>query len=460
MPDKKSRILELVIRVGVVLLVFLILVATPPWMADVSSAPAPVQGGVDPTAIWNLPEIQEPMTLNTEVVAGPIHAVTLGVNLDVIQVKFNSINQGDGPIRIHGFVAIPTGHALGTLPAVVYGHGAGDQADEDVARNLAAMLSAVTISFSGPGQGLSTGAPSTAQNWLNTVPDIRNSWLYQYVYSAMRAVTYLATLPQVDPQRIGMTGISAGGLMTWIANGVDNRLAAAYPIMATGNWPQSLAAGSWFLTFPLGEAGLAPDSPPALAFEQYLDPIHYLDRQHAPVMLINGAQDEFFPITTTRSTYEAVRASEKRLEIIYDWDHRYFASSSRQYDTYNNTLNAGRRIFGDAQAWFKWHLADGEPLPPIPQVSVTTRDGRSVFTVAPEYARGARAARLIFSRDRAYTVDRASMTRRLDGSYSADLPGSTTDLVFFVEVEWPGPVYLSSVPGLPDGFVPRIRPPQ
>jgi dipeptidyl aminopeptidase/acylaminoacyl peptidase len=418
------------------------------------------QGGFDLTEIWDLAEIQDPTTLNADVVAGPTRVVTNGVPVDVIQVKFNSIDRGDGPIRIHGFVAIPTGHAMETLPAIVYGHGAGDQADEDVARMLAARLSAVAISFSGPGQGLSTGAPSTAQNWLNTVPDIRNSWLYQYAYSAMRAVTYLATLPQVDPQRMGMTGISAGGLMTWIANGVDDRLAAAYPIMATGDWLRSLQADSWFLAFPLGEAGLAADSPPAIAFAQYLDPIHYADRQHAPVMLINGAQDEFFPIDTTRSTYEAVRAPEKRLEIIYDWDHGYFAESSRQYDTYNNVLKAAKRILGDAEAWFKWHMADGESMPPIPQVSVAQRDGRSVFTIAPEYARGAKRARLIYSRDRAYTFDRTRMTRRLDGSYSASLPGDTTDLVYYVEVEYPPSVYLSSIPELPEGFIPRIRPPQ
>ncbi|MBI3950327.1 MAG: acetylxylan esterase [Acidobacteria bacterium] len=460
MTDGRSSLPVLAVRGLIMFLIAMLFAVTPSWVADIPNSPVQAQGEFDPSEIWNLAEIQDPTTLNAEVVAGPTRGVTAGVEMNVIQVKFNSIDRGAGPIHIHGFVAIPTGHASGMLPAVVYGHGAGDQADEDVARTLAARLSAVTISFSGPGQGLSTGAPSTWQNWLNTIPDIRNSWLYQYVYSAMRAVTYLATLPEVNRQRIGMTGISAGGLMTLIANGVDDRLAAAYPIMATGDWRRSLEAGSWFFAFPLGETGFTPDSPEVLAFERNLDPIHYAGRQHAPVMLINGAQDEFFPITTTRSTYEALRAPEKRLEVIYDWDHGYYANSSRQYDTYNNTLNAAKRIFGDAEAWFKWHLADSEPVPPIPQVSLTQRDGKAIFTVAPEHARGAKAIRLFYSRDRAYTFDRNQMTRRFDGSYSTSLPGDMTDLVYFVEVEWPRSLYLSSIPGMPDGFVPRVRPPQ
>ena len=417
------------------------------------------QEDVDPAEIWDVTEIQDPTTLDAEIVAGPVRKRSLGVALDVSEVTFNSIDLGDGPIRIHGFVAVPVGHSAGSLPGLVYGHGAGDEADEEIARDLAAMINAVTISFSGPGQGQSTGPSSTPENWLNTIPDIRRSWLYQYVYSAMRAVTYLMTRPEVDPRRIGMTGISAGGLMTLIANGVDDRLAAAYPIMATGNFRQSLESGSWLNAFPIGDEGLTADSPEVLAFERYLDPIQYADRQHAPVLLINGAQDEFFPINTTRSTYLALRAPATRLEVIFDWDHGYYASSSGLFDTYNNTPNAAKRIFGDARAWFHWHLADGPSLPPIPDVSVTERDGESVFTVARASARGARAVRLLYSDDGAYTFHRLRMHRQLDGSYQVRLPGDASELVYFVEVQWPGPLFLTSVPHLPDGFTPRIRPP-
>lgn len=459
MSYKKSFPLMLSARCWVALLIALWLVALPHFTTGIHPQSSHAQGEFDPAEIWDLAEIKNPLTLNAAVIAGPTRVRTNRVSMDVMQVAFDSIDVGDGPIRIHGFVAIPTGHAPGTLPALVYGHGAGDQADEDVAKTLAAMLKAVTISFSGPGQGRSTGAPSQWQNWLNTVPDIRRSWLYQYAYSAMRAVTYLTTLPAVNRQKIGMTGISAGGLMTWIANGVDDRLVAAYPIMATGDFRRSLEAGSW-ISLLMSETGLTPDSPPVIAFERYLDPIHYAGRQHAPVMLINGAQDEFFPITTTRSTYEATRAPDKRLEIIYDWDHGYYAGSSRLYDTYNNTVNATKRILGNAQAWFDWHLHDGEPLPPMPQVSSRQQGNETLFVVPGALVAGARKVQLIYSRDRAYTFERELMRRRSDGSYGVSLPGDVSDLVYFVEAEYPGSVYVSSLPEFPEGFVPRIRPPQ
>jgi cephalosporin-C deacetylase-like acetyl esterase len=417
------------------------------------------QGGFDPTEIWDLAEIQDPGTLHAEVVDGPKQVKEMGVPLDVFQVKFDSIDRGAGPIRIHGFVAVPSGHRPGTLPAIIYGHGAGDKGDETIARELAAQNRAAAISFSGPGQGRSTGPSSTAVNWLNTVPDIRDCWLYQYAYSAMRAVTYMATLPQVDARRTGMTGISAGGLITWIVNGVDDRLAAALPLMATGDWPRSLQAGSWFLAFPLGDAGLSADSPQAQAFQRYLDPIHYADRQHAPVLLMNGAQDEFFPIDTTRSTFEAVRAPEKRLEIIYDWDHGYFAGSTGLHNSYNNLFAALNRVLGDSRAWFDWHTADGPALPPTPEVSARQTGGYSVFTVAPEFVNDAAAVQLIYSRDNAYSFKRLPLRRQPDGSYSGRLVGTVVNAVYFVEVQWPGPLFLTSIPELPEGFVPHIRPP-
>ena len=96
---------------------------------------------------------------------------------------------------------------------------------------------------------------------------------------------------------------------------------------------------------------------------------------------------------------------------------------------------------------------------PIPQVSVQHSDGQSIFTVAREYAIKADKVQLIYSRDNAYTFDRVQMKRRLDGCYSVRLEGDTTNLVYFVEVRWPGPIYLTSIPEMPEGFVPRIRPP-
>jgi dienelactone hydrolase len=50
------------------------------------------------------------------------------------------------------------------------------------------------------------------------------------VYEIRQAVTYLQGRPDVDPDRIGMTGMSFGGITTFYTWLVDERIAAAAPI--------------------------------------------------------------------------------------------------------------------------------------------------------------------------------------------------------------------------------------
>ena len=50
-----------------------------------------------------------------------------------------------------------------------------------------------------------------------------------FTWDGIRAVDYLLTRPEVDPARIGVTGISGGGMATSYAWAADDRLAAAAP---------------------------------------------------------------------------------------------------------------------------------------------------------------------------------------------------------------------------------------
>jgi dienelactone hydrolase len=43
----------------------------------------------------------------------------------------------------------------------------------------------------------------------------------------MHVLDYLATRQDVDQGRIGLTGISLGGMITWLAAAADPRIAAA-----------------------------------------------------------------------------------------------------------------------------------------------------------------------------------------------------------------------------------------
>ena len=56
------------------------------------------------------------------------------------------------------------------------------------------------------------------------------------------AHSLLRSWPRVDPERIGLTGISWGGYLTCIATGVDNRFKFAIPVSPAHARESSLPA--------------------------------------------------------------------------------------------------------------------------------------------------------------------------------------------------------------------------
>ncbi len=55
------------------------------------------------------------------------------------------------------------------------------------------------------------------------------------VWNAMRALDYLQTRPDVDPARLGVTGISGGGAMSWFLGAADPRVRCVVPVCQTGS---------------------------------------------------------------------------------------------------------------------------------------------------------------------------------------------------------------------------------
>ncbi len=54
------------------------------------------------------------------------------------------------------------------------------------------------------------------------------------VWNAMRALDYLQSRPDVDPERLGVTGLSGGGVISWCLGAADERVKCIVPVCQTG----------------------------------------------------------------------------------------------------------------------------------------------------------------------------------------------------------------------------------
>lgn len=55
------------------------------------------------------------------------------------------------------------------------------------------------------------------------------------VWNAMRALDYLETRPDVDADRMGVTGLSGGGVISWCLGAADERVKVVVPVCQTGS---------------------------------------------------------------------------------------------------------------------------------------------------------------------------------------------------------------------------------
>lgn len=430
----------------------------------------------DPLSLWDLQTLQDPSTLQVQVLS--TETVLEGLTpVQVQELRYTSYESEAcelRPIVLEAWLAIPIS-LLGSpsdRPGLVVAHGLGAWAEPGSASNPAAQLGAVVLAWSGPGQGASEGTPSTPDHLFDVMASPRDSWFWEHAVAGIRGLSLLQTLPEVDPTRLAMSGYSGGAVATLMVNGVDDRLSAAVPTSGMGHL--DLAATN--PTTPGWEVDLLramtpPRDPTSPEWQRYvasLDPMHYLATAHAPTFLVNGAQDEFFPLTTTAATFADLQATggDHRLHTIINWDHGWFAL----FNSEQPAIEADR-IF---EYWMRHHLGLGAayraspPQPTLVDVIAGVCDGwpcAMAVVDLPGHGFEVTDARVHFSLDGlawfSAELERGALgwTGGIPFTDPAQLNRSTAAWMAEFELQdgLIGPkLRVSTPPSLPPGFVPNI----
>ena len=144
------------------------------------------------------------------------------------------------------------------LPVIICLHGTGGSKDNQDIREmlyrfskLGFMAVAIDARFHGDRVRAGTSTRSAYVEaiiaaWKNDSPAKQtHPFFYDTTYDLWRLADYLISRSDVDSDRIGMTGISMGGIETYMAAAIDKRIKVAVPIIAAQSFRWSLENNRW-----------------------------------------------------------------------------------------------------------------------------------------------------------------------------------------------------------------------
>ena len=268
------------------------------WMAEVFRVPVPAPGTLQST--WDTVQLFAVPRFE------PAETGTLPRAHEIRAVFFDGEPFRGKPTRVFAWIGVPAVRN-GKIPGVVLVHGGGGTAFRDwVALWMDRGYSAIAMDTCGTFLTSASTADvdrhrherSGPPGWggFERVDDpVGDQWMYHAVAAVIRGHSLLRSLPQVDPGRIGITGISWGGIITEIAAGVDDRFAFAAPIYGCG----FLGENSLWREKQLQAIGRGS----ALRWLTLWDPSQYIGRAQVPMLFVNGTNDKHFRPDSWQKTY-------------------------------------------------------------------------------------------------------------------------------------------------------------
>jgi len=253
--------------------------------------------------------------------------------LDAIVPTWRVTLGGLGGVRFRCLLSLPAGADRRTpMPAVVTTPGYGGGTAHTSWWGLCYDQGFALLTVYPRGQGESTElwqVPAGRTKLTLGLEDPREQYYRAGYADCLRAIDYLCTRPEIDPERIGLLGLSQGGGLTLATAALDDRVRAAvahepflcnYPVaLETATTGPYLELTSFFAEHPeMRERGLD-----TLA---WFDPLNLAQLIDCPTFVSIGLADTTCPPETIRPVYEAIAAYKGLLEIPgagHGWFHAY-----------------------------------------------------------------------------------------------------------------------------------------
>lgn len=297
--------------------------ARPAWCAE----PEPPKR----TLVWDVAELNK---------VPPIHETKECPAPGMRAFFYEGLEFKARPTHVFAYYSAPEGTPpKGGWPAVVCAHGGGGTAYPDWVKKWNEHgYAAISMDLEGhlPDKRWHENAgPSRVMAFMDIGLADREQWFYHAVADVIRANSLLRSFPEINPDKIGLTGISWGGTIVCTAAGVDSRWAFVIPVYGCGFLPDTDNEGvnQWFRV--MGGELLAD-------YRAKWDPAAHLPYAKMPMLWMNGTNDGTFPMDIFQRSALAA-AGPRTLCIRLRWLHGH-EPGWRQKETYafaDSVVNGG-----------------------------------------------------------------------------------------------------------------------
>lgn len=168
---------------------------------------------------------------------------------------------------------------------------------------------------------------------------VEDMWMYYAVSDTILASNILRQDERIDPEKIGITGISWGGVITSLTIGYDSRFAFAIPVYGSGYLSESLA--SLWNSFTNGS------TPDLWAAEDRFDSVTM------PVLWLCWNDDRCFSLNSNSDSYLATKGNNPltRLSMRNEFGHSHNKgwNAPESYTFANSVVKGGAVMAGFAE---------------------------------------------------------------------------------------------------------------
>ena len=314
--------------------------------------------------------------------------------------KVGTFKEADS--RIAAYYSFPKNSK--THPAFVWSHGGGQRAEKNRGIYFAKQgFATLDINWLGrplkegieentdwgkvdPSQGPRFYAKSLRKGWkhnmqpddhtIDSVASPRNSNWFLLAVAARRAVTFLEQQEEVNPNKIGFSGYSMGGMITMLA-AMDSRLKAVVPMVG--------GTGFKYIDFPGGIEGssLRNHFRYLDMYKKTMDPEGYWPLVKCPVLFITSSND-------FHSTFERIYQS---IDLL---NHSNWRVSSNVHQNHG----PGNEQWVLLNLWFEKYLKGKDfNVPETPSTELSVKGSVATFSVMPHNNKNLEGTDIYYSYD-------------------------------------------------------------